>query len=137
MLGEKLGDFRGRIMSHKALPWTGPGAKFETIFEARGTLLGHAATLTGTYTSIARPDGTLYGESIHQGMVIMADGQVGKWSGMAAGRSTGSGPAASYRGALCFDTLPTQLARLSDVALLFEWEVDEQGNAKSPLYEWK
>jgi hypothetical protein len=53
------------------------------------------------------------------------------------GRFTGQGAAVSYRGAIYFQTVPTQLAHLNQVAVLYEWEVDAQGNAKTPFWEWK
>ncbi len=35
------------------------------------------------------------------------------------------------------ETVPQKLARLTQVAVLYEWEIDEHGNAHTPLWEWK
>ena len=43
----------------------------------------------------------------------------------------------SFRGAVYFQTVPQQLARLSHVAVLYEWEIDAEGNAYTPFWEWK
>ena len=87
MLGEKIGGTSGNVSSQRVLPNPGGGPKMETSFQAKGSLLGTDVTETGTYWSVVRPDGTLYGEG--QGVVI------------------------------------------------FEYEVDGQGNSRSELWEWK
>jgi len=42
MLGEKVGEFRGKITGQRVLPPEGARPKFETTVEIRGTLLGVA-----------------------------------------------------------------------------------------------
>ena len=137
MLGEKLGEFQGKITGQRILPPDGPGPKAETSFEVRGTLLGVEATMLGTYWSTVRPDGTLYGECPKQGMIMTSDGDMGQWSAAGVGRFTGQGAAVSFRGALYFHGATGKLAPLNAVAVLYEWEVDAQGNAQLPFWEWK
>ena len=43
----------------------------------------------------------------------------------------------SYRGATYVQTTSPKWARLNSVAVLFEFEVDAQGNTRAQLYEWK
>ena len=64
------------------------------------------------------------------------DGGVGTWNGAGVGKFTGQGAAVSFRGAVYFQTVPPSLARLSQVAVLYEWEIDAQGNAHTPFWEW-
>ena len=56
--------------------------------------------------------------------------------GAGMGRFTGDGAAVSFRGALYFHGVTGTLARLNGVALLYEWEIDAQGNAQTPFWEW-
>ncbi|MBI4530954.1 MAG: hypothetical protein HY709_05465 [Candidatus Latescibacteria bacterium] len=137
MLGEKLGEFRGKVTGQRVLPPDSSGPKVETSFEISGTILGVEATMMGTYWSIVRPDGTLYGECPQQGIIMTRDGDMGTWSGAGVGKFTGQGSAVSFRGAIYFHTAAQKLARLNEVAILYEWEVDAQGNAQTPFWEWK
>jgi len=137
MLGEKLGEFRGKVTGQRVLPPDGSGPKVETSFEISGTILGVEATMMGTYWSIVRPDGTLYGECPKQGIIMTRDGDMGTWTGTGVGRFTGHGSAVSFRGVVYFQTASQKLARLNGVAVLYEWEVDEHGNAHTPFWEWK
>jgi hypothetical protein len=132
MLEEKLGEFHGKVTGQRVLP-SEQGPKVETSFETQGTLCGVEATLMGTYWSMVRPDGTLYGACPMQGLLMTGDGSVGTWTGAGVGRFTAKGAAVSFRGAVYFQTVPQQLARLTQVAVLYEWEIDEQGNASTPF----
>lgn len=137
MLGEKLGEFRGKVTGQRVLPSEGSSPKLETSFEISGTVLGVEATMMGTYWSMVRSDGTLYGECPQRGIIMTRDGEVGTWTAAGVGRFTGRGSAVSFRGAIYFQAPSEKLARLNRVAVLYEWEVDENGNAQTPLWEWK
>src|SRR5437867_8628474 len=52
-------------------------------------------------------------------------------------RITNADRTATYRGAIYFQTTPTRLSRLNKVAVLFEYEVDAEGNTHSEYWEWK
>jgi hypothetical protein len=75
MLGEKIGGTSGKITSQRVLPNLGGGPKMETSFQANGSILGTNVKETGTYWTVVRPDGTLYGEG--QGVMITKDGESG------------------------------------------------------------
>jgi hypothetical protein len=66
MLGEKLGELRGKVTGQRVLPTDGPNPKVETSFEISGALLGVDATMLGTYWSVVRPDGRI-GFSVRPG----------------------------------------------------------------------
>ena len=117
MLGEKIGGESGKVTSQRVLPNPGGGPKVETSFQASGTLLGTHHTTTGTYWSVVRPDGTLYGEG--QGVVMGKDGDMATWIGQGVG------------------TPSPRWSRLNSVAAIFEYEVDGQGNSCSEIWEWK
>jgi hypothetical protein len=134
MLGEKIGGASGKVTSQRVLPNPGGGPKMETSFQSKGTLLGTDIMETGTYWSVVRPDGTLYGEG--QGVVMSKDGKIATWIGQGVGTMKKDG-AASYRGAVYYQTSSQKWSRLNKVAAVFEYEVDGQGDSRSELWEWK
>jgi hypothetical protein len=137
MLGKKLGEFQGNVTGQRVLPPDGSGPKVETSFEISGTIHDIEATMMGTYWSTVRPDGTLYGECPKQGIIMTKDGETGAWSGAGVGKFTGHGSAVSFRGAIYFQIASQKLAHLNEIAVLYEWEIDEHGNAQTPFWEWK
>ncbi len=50
---------------------------------------------------------------------------------------TGAGGAASWRGAIYYQTESERLERLNGVAGVFEFEVDQEGNTRGKVWEWK
>jgi len=98
MLGEKVGEFRGKITGQRVLPPEGSHPKFETSVEIRGTIVGVASTLVATYWSVLRPDGRLYGENPGQGVLMTGDGDTALFRGTGLGRFTGGG--AAHKGRL-------------------------------------
>jgi len=106
----------------------------ETSFQANGSILGTNVKETGTYWTVVRPDGTLYGEG--QGVMITKDGKMATWTGHGVGMMKRDGTA-SYRGAVYYQTTPPRWSRLNKVAVVFEYEVDAEGNTRSEFWEWK
>jgi hypothetical protein len=134
MLGEKIGGTSGKITSQRVLPNLGGDPKMETSFQAHGAILGTDVRETGTYWTVVRPDGTLYGEG--QGVMMLKDGKIATWTGHGVGTMKKDGTA-SYRGAVYYQTSPPRWARLNKVAVVFEYEVDAEGNTRSEFWEWK
>jgi hypothetical protein len=134
MLGAKLGGESGKVTSQRVLSNPGGGPKIETSFQAAGTMLGVQNTTTGTYWSVLRPDGTLYGEG--QGIGMGAGGERATWVGQGVGRMKKNG-GVSFRGSVYYQTSSKKWLRLNSVAGVFEYEVDAQGNTRSDIWEWK
>jgi hypothetical protein len=134
MLGERIGEDKGKVTLQRVLPNPGGPPKMETNFFATGTLFGVPATDTGTYVAVQRTDGSLFGEG--QGISMSSDGDTASWVGQGVGtlRKDGS---ISFRGAIYFQTASARWARLNNEAVIYEYEVDAQGNTRSTLYEWK
>jgi hypothetical protein len=133
MLGEQIGTERGKVTGYRILrSETGP--KVEVSFQATGQILGVDHSTMGTYTSMMRPDGTVYGEG--QGVARGAKGQMASWVGQGVGKP-GRGQAISYRGALYYQSASPEWSRLNSIAVVFEYEVDEQGNSDAKIWEWK
>ena len=137
MLGATLGTLRGRVTGQRVLPSTGSAAKTEISFEISGTLLGIKLTMLGTYWSVARADGSLYGECPNQGVLMTSTGKTATWTGAGMGRFTGKGAAVSFRGAIYVDGGGPKLARLSRMAIIYEWDVAADGSAEATFTEWK
>jgi hypothetical protein len=134
MLGELIGESRGKRSARRVVSAEGGCFKVEVSFEDKGTMLGGEANGIGTYTSGPGPDGTLSGEG--HGVLLTPDGGVATWKGTGVGKFLAGG-AVSYRGALFYSTATPKLARLNSIAAVFEFEVDAEGNTHSKLWEWK
>ncbi|HET9983816.1 MAG TPA: hypothetical protein VFQ38_09525 [Longimicrobiales bacterium] len=134
MLGEKIRVASGQVTTRRVLPSQGGGPRMETSFEGTGTMLGIDEREVGTYTSVVRPDGSLFGHG--QGVIMGTDGSLATWVGQGVGTVRSDG-AVSYRGALCYESASPSWVRLNTVAGVFEFEVDARGNTRSELWEWK
>ena len=132
MLGDQLGESKGKRIVRRVL--SSEPLKLEVSFEDAGTMLGVATNGMGTYTSEARPDGSVYGEG--HGAMITADGEPITWRGSGAGKLLPRG-AVSYRGILYYRTTSQKLACLNNACGVFEYEVDAGGNTTAKVWEWK
>jgi hypothetical protein len=132
MLGKQIGETKGKRILRRVLSTDPP--RVEVSFEDSGNMLGIAGTGFGTYTSVVRPDGSIFGEG--EGVVTTADGDMVAWKGSGIGKF-GPGGAVSYRGMLFYRTPAPKLAALNNVCGAFEYEVDAAGNTTSKVWEWK
>jgi len=138
MLGEKVSEWRGKNVSQKMLPSEVSGPpRFEVTGEASGTILGIEATLMVTYQGTVRPDGLIYGECQNQGFIMTKDGDMATFTASGLGRFTGQGQATSWRGPIYHQTASQKLARLNEVVIVYEWDIDENGNIEGTFWEWK
>lgn len=135
MLGDKLGVLTGKVTGQRILP-SEDEPKAETSFEVSGQLDGVQIAFMGTYWSKVRPDGSLYGECPNQGVLMAPDG-VGMWTAAGVGWFTGGGTGVAFRGACYLTKAPASLAKLSNVALIYEWETDGDSNATLGFWAWK
>ena len=135
MLGEKIGEFSGKVTTQRVLPCEGSGPKIEVSFQSTGKILGLDVNEIGTYWSVMRPGGAIYGEG--QGVYMTKDGESCSWVGSGIGKPTGKGTGVSYRGSVYYQTTAARLTRLNTMCAVFEYEVDENGNSRSILSEWK
>ena len=133
MLGEQIAHEQGQVTGLRVLAGEA-GPKVEVSFTSSITLLGVHGTNMGTYVSVTRPDGSLFGEG--QGVVMTDDGEMAAWQGQGAGRFTGRGTAVSWRGAVYFQTASQRLARLNGSAVVFEYNTDENGKTEAKSFEW-
>ena len=136
MLGDQVGEDKGKITSQRVLDVEGGTPKMETSFSATGKYRGVEATDMGTYWSTPRPGGAIHGEG--QGVLVSKDGQeMATWTGQGVGRFISPGKI-RFVGSLFFSTASTgKLAFLNNLVGVFEYESDEIGNTSSKVWEWK
>ena len=132
MLGNKIGESKGKRIVRRILSTDPPTA--EVSFEDSGTLGGVAMNGSGTYTSVIRPDGSIFGQG--QGLIITTDGESILWTGTGLGKF-GAGGAVNYRGMLFYQTASQKLASLNNSCGAFEFETDASGGTTSAVWEWK
>ena len=133
MLGEQIGEETGKVTVRRVISVDG-GTKVEVSVQGTGNLMGVETRNTVTYCAAIRPDGTLYGEA--HGLVVGKAGEQATFKAHGVGRLL-EGGAVSYRGASYYYSDSPKLRRLNNVAALFEYEADADGNTKSKLWEWK
>lgn len=134
MLGEKIGTAVGHVTGQRVLPNPSGPPKLETSFQTTGKLLGVDCQETGTYWSLPRPDGTLYGEG--QGLLTGKRGETASWVGAGVGTRKRDG-SVSYRGAVFYQSSSAKWRRLNAVVAVFEYSVDPAGTSTTVLWEWK
>ena len=118
-LGELIEDSTGKITGQRVLDVEIP--KMETSFAMEGNYRGIPCTDVGTYTSVLREGGVLYGEG--QGIITTKDGQgMATWTGQGIGKFTAPGKV----------SFPT-----NNMVGVFEYEVDEMGSCFTKSWEWK
>ena len=132
MLGELIGEWTGKRILRRVLTTEPPTV--EVSFEESGKILGASAVGFGTYTSVVRPDGSIFGQG--QGVVTTMDGEMIAWKGSGLGKFKERG-AVSYRGMVYYSSASQKLARLNNMAAVFEYEVDPEGKTSSKMWEWK
>jgi hypothetical protein len=133
VLGEKIGEEKGKVTARRVLPGDGRYVKLEISFETEANILGVNAMNVGTYEVYERVPGQLYGEG--QGVVMTADGEGAIWNGGGVGH-VGSDGTMTFAAAISFQTNSTKLERLNKVLVVVEHSTDMAGNARSALYEW-
>ena len=135
MLGEKVGETRGRVTSRRILP----GGDFryiamEITIEEGGTMLGMEAMNAGTYTAYERVPGQMYGEG--NGIIGSPTGESAIWKGHGVGRMTGDGMGTAFRFSAAVQADPAgKLGRLNSVLVVGEHDVDGEGNTVTTWYE--
>jgi hypothetical protein len=136
-LGELIADSTGKITGQRVLDVEIP--KMETSFAMEGNYRGIPCTDVGTYTSVLREGGVLYGEG--QGIITTKDGQgMATWTGQGIGKFTAPRKV-SFRGSIFLRTPSTsqggKLSSLNNMVGVFEYEVDEMGSCFTKSWEWK
>ena len=136
MLGDKIGEDRGRVTGRRALKSGDPRyLKLEISFEAEATVYGIPCQNLGTYEVYERGPGQIYGEG--QGMLMTRDGDDAIWNGHGVGTPTPDG-GIKFAASIAFQAGATgKLARLNGVLVLVEHTAGGDGKTHSTMTEWK
>ncbi|MGD9932898.1 MAG: hypothetical protein AB7T37_04195 [Dehalococcoidia bacterium] len=136
MLGEKLGEFKGRVTGTRILPGDDYRyVKMEVSIEEQGSILGVPVTDVATFVSYARSGGQMYAEG--QGIMISAEGESAIWNGHAVGHPTGDGMAISLRFSIAFQAGEGKLSALNDYLVIGEFESAADGTIKTSAWAWQ
>lgn len=111
--------------------------KIESSFKMSGKYKGEEGSDIGTYWAVMRQgeDGVMIGEG--QGVATTKDGKgMATWKGYGLGRFASPGNI-SFRGSLFFCAPSGKLSYFNNLVGVFEFEVDEEGNCSSKVWEWK
>ena len=133
MLGEAIGELKGKISSQRVLDVEGP--TMETSISATGSLKGVQVTEILTYVASPSPKGVLHG--VGNGVITTTDGEIATYTGEGIGRFDSSG-LLKWRGAIFFETSSEgKLEFLNNIVGVFEAQLDAQGNFIDKTWEWK
>ena len=128
MLGELIGEFKGKNTGWRVLP----DGKIETTAQGTGKLLGMGAFVLSTSVG-TMANGIFMGEV--NTMINTMDGSVVMMKGIAVGYPSGNG--GSTRAASIHTTQSEKLARLNKVVGMHEYETDMADNWTGKIWEWK
>jgi hypothetical protein len=131
MLGEKLGETRGRITGTRVLDG---GALEHTALE-QGSLLGVEVVHLVTFTTHATPAGVVQARG--RGRYQTPDGEVATWGALGIVTPSGQGMAGRLRAAgITSAPAGGKLAALNQAPILFEGDLDAQGNLRVAIRRW-
>ncbi len=133
MLGDKVGSIQSAT-TIKALPAEDSRPVFEVSAQGAGQLGGGDVQVMATYSARVLADGSLYGECPNAGVVMAQDG-IGTFRATGAGAFTADG-GSTFRGVVYFQSSAPSLTGLNGKAVVYNWDVDSDGNATWDLWEW-
>jgi hypothetical protein len=129
MLGEQIGEFKGKNIGWRVLP----DGKIETTAEGTGKIFGMDVWLISTSVG-TMANGIFIGE-VNSMMTTMTGDSV-MMKGNAVAWSTGNG-GGTTRVATINTTQAQKLARLNKVIALHEYDTDRDNNYNGKIWEWK
>ncbi|AIC15295.1 hypothetical protein [Nitrososphaera viennensis] len=133
MLGKQISDGKGKITGQRVL--SSDPLQIETSFSESGLVMGVEAMEMGTFVSIPKPGGALYGEG--NGVLMTKGGEMATWKGFGVGRQDANG-GMSWRGCLYFQTQSTgKFAPLNNATAVFEFDTDAEGNTAGKAWKWE
>ena len=131
MLGEQIGELKGKMIGQRVLDAEGP--TIETSVSARGSIKGIQVIETLTYVARLTSSGVLHGEG--HGVIMAGESDLAAYSGEGVGRLTSSGTI--WHGAIFYRTSSTgKLSFLNSIVGVFESEIDSEGNFTERIWEW-
>lgn len=130
MLGDLVYECKGKIVGMRVLE----NGNAEYTAMVGGIFLGEQFSSTFSWDAQYRPDGSGYGEI--RGFFNTQSGVMGKYTGMGNGYTLPDGGQVN-RGVLCYSNPPGKFAELNKIAVVYEVNIDKDGNFMSKGWAWK
>ena len=134
-LGDQILEESGQVTGIRVLSTDASGTNMETCLQLTGTIRGVAETTIWTYTTLTRPDGSIYGSG--QGIMTTQDGDVIHLIGHGSGQTPAPGGTIRFRTMLHPHSASAKYADLNGIGLVGEYEVAPDGSAVNKCWEWK
>ena len=132
MIGDKIGDTKGKTTNIRSLGVTNGVAVLESSFQDDGKIHGVDVHVIGSYTSTPRMDGTIFGEG--SGIMMSREGDVVTWRAISVGRVLPTG-ASKWRVTFVFEPSTGKLAKWSERPAFAEYDVDPAGNQTGHYFD--
>lgn len=131
-MGKILYETRGKSVGMRVLP----DGRIERTFMARGTRDQEQEEYTTTWTIVVQldPDGSVHGEL--NGFFITASRAIVRYMGVGNGWMNTDGSMA-MRGTVSYLNPTGKYAQYKDMNVVWEFEVDREGNMRNKGWEWK
>jgi hypothetical protein len=130
VLGDLAFEETGKFAGVRVLPDGKGGA----TYQGTGKLFG--IDYSSVYTGVATPQGGTWIAEFN-GICTTKDGEIVGVKAHGRGRNTGSGLKASWRGGVIWQTSSPEFERLNNVTGVWELDIDEAGNFRLMVWEWK
>ena len=134
-LGDLILDEAGQVTGIRVLSPDGSGTNIEVCLQLAGTIRGVAETTIWTYTTLTRPDGSVYGYG--HGVMTTQDGDVISLIGAGSGKPTPPGTTTNFRTMLHPHSASPKYADLNGTVWVGEYDVNPDGSAVNKCWEWK
>lgn len=134
-LGNLVLDETGSVTGVRVLSNDATGTTMEFCLQLTGTIRGVAETTLWTYTTLTRPDGSIYGEG--QGVMTTQEGDVISLKGHGSSKAVGPGETTRFSTMLHAHSASAKYADLNSIGLVGEYDVAPGGSATNKNWEWK
>ena len=134
-LGDLILEETGQVTGIRVLSADASGTNTETCLQLTGTIRGVAETTIWTYTTLTRPDGSMYGSG--HGVMTTQDGDVIHLIGHGSGQAPPPGGTINFLTMLHAHSTSPKYADLNSIGLAGEYNVAPDGSAVNKCWEWK
>jgi hypothetical protein len=128
-------DETGSVTGVRVLSTDASGTRLEVSVQLSGTIRGVGENTLWTYTTLTRPDGSIYGGG--EGYMTTQDGDVINLVGAGSGLTPAPGGKTRFLTMLHAHTSSAKFADLNGIGLVGEYIVAADGSAVNKNWEWK
>jgi hypothetical protein len=130
MLGDKIGEAKGRTTSTRLLPFDWSTPRIEASFTGDGVFLGCSMTIVGTYWEGFREDGGKFGDARMLFTFSNNESVYFRGSGVSAN-------GARYASFGDFPWATQSFARAKNMGVVLEYDILEKGEYAWRMWEWR